>query len=120
MSAEGGSGKSEVNGRPGRATKEEREEMERRALAALHEHAHKPLMVSLPLVKAFALCAQLQLALRHPLNVGQSTEVAREFIALIREHALHFDPALAEAIDAGNDSRFDPVIGAATESEVGG
>lgn len=57
-----------------------------------------PIPLALSPSSAFCLIAQLQLALRHPANVGQSAEVSQEFIHKLRRH---LPDELQPLIDAG-------------------
>jgi hypothetical protein len=66
------------------------------------------IQLELDLTSALALCANLQLALRHPLNAGPSSKIARQiiddFYLGLKERGF---TAHAEALQAGDDPSYD-------------
>lgn len=67
--------------------------------------------LNITLATGLSLCAMLQLALRHPGDLGEAGEAAREIVDIIREGVGRSGfPVTAEAIalgkDSANDERF--------------
>jgi hypothetical protein len=73
--------------------------------AQFHERG-EPVILRLDWLEAWTLLGQLQLALRHPMNVGPSAVVARQLIATLKQRVAT-TPALAEVARRGDDRRFD-------------
>ena len=63
-----------------------------------------PLRVELSALEAVSIVGQLQLALRHPANRGETTKIARRFIEQIRRQV---PEGLQRNIDAGFNPEFD-------------
>ncbi|HEY9749440.1 MAG TPA: hypothetical protein V6C63_12210 [Allocoleopsis sp.] len=56
---------------------------------------------------AFALVGQLQLALRHPLNQGASSELVKRVAQELQAKLADIDPAIAQALNQGWDESLD-------------
>ena len=70
------------------------------------EAQHPTVVLELPLVDAWMLIGELQLALRHPKNRGRSRDVAeRVKDLLVRKIAT--TPTLARVAAMGDDPQFD-------------
>jgi hypothetical protein len=76
--------------------------------AARADAAGFKIQFELDLASALSLCGNLQLALRHPLNIGTSSEIARRIIDDLRTglKTSGFD-AHAEMIELGDDPGYD-------------
>jgi hypothetical protein len=66
----------------------------------------QPIMIMLTKLQAWALFAQIQLALRHPANKGPTSDVVRH-IAVVLEKEVAKTPAMAELARRGWDKRYD-------------
>jgi hypothetical protein len=67
---------------------------------------HPVIRVDIPIREAFSLIAELQIALRHPRNVGQARDVARRLKDGLAS-AFTTCPALSRAIQMGDNPHFD-------------
>jgi hypothetical protein len=63
-----------------------------------------PVKLELSALEAVAIVGQIQLALRHPANRGESTKIARAFIEEVRRQV---PEGLQRNIDAGFNPKFD-------------
>lgn len=79
---------------------------EKELVDAALRHRETTVLISLTAVSAIDLVAQLQLALRHPRNVGLSAEAARQFVDGLVAHLERIDPAFAY-LRRGDDPAFD-------------
>lgn len=73
---------------------------------ALAERKGTTVILELTALEAWTLLATIQLALRHPLNVGGTSRIARELATLL-ERAVATTPALAEVARRGWDPHYD-------------
>jgi hypothetical protein len=64
------------------------------------ELSRPPVLLTLPLSEAFMLLAQLQLALRHPLNHGSGSKWARH-VAKHLQKLLSVSPAMSAIAERG-------------------
>ena len=65
-----------------------------------------PVVLELDLLQAWVLFSQLQVALRHPKNVGEARRIAHA-IASELEKKLPMGPAMAEVAKRGWDPQYD-------------
>ncbi|MGL5809720.1 MAG: hypothetical protein ACRCYQ_07240 [Nocardioides sp.] len=63
-------------------------------------------MASTP-ARLYILISQIQLALRHPNNVGTSAEIAREIALNMTEAVCHYVPEARESIEQGWNPAYD-------------
>ena len=70
------------------------------------EAQHPTVVLELPLVDAWMLIGELQLALRHPENTGPSRDVAARVKELL-VRTIATTPSLARVAAMGDDPRFD-------------
>lgn len=70
-------------------------------IAAIAEHGEKRVMIEVNVELTMFLLTNLQLALRHPGNVGASANAVRDFVAALEQGIGAFDPALAKMVAQG-------------------
>lgn len=63
--------------------------------------------LTIGIVEAFILLSQLQLSLRHPMNIGRSAEIAKHIAHSLTELILSCEPQLAGVIEMGWNPDFD-------------
>ncbi len=88
------------------AEKAERDAVSERAVAAL-ESWDRPILLSFDITTTIALIGQLQLAFRHPSNVGPSRQMLEQ---ATRELIEQIDPSKGDIykfLSMGFDERFD-------------
>jgi hypothetical protein len=87
------------------------EDLARRCVAELEQREGVPFMVVLHLGAVIPLIANLQVALRHPLNPEATAAIARAMIdGLIRQLREANCPAHAELALLGNNPEYDQPI----------
>lgn len=75
---------------------------------AIQSHQAVSIPLDLGVYEAYALVAQLQLALRHPGNAGESADCARQFAQALQAYlGREIDPVLAESLEYGWHPEFD-------------
>lgn len=80
----------------------------RRALNEAADRNQYFMHVEMDLASLMSICANVQLALRHPSNQGTTAELGRKFIASIKERLR--DDGLrhnADMLELGDDPEFD-------------
>jgi hypothetical protein len=66
-----------------------------------------PITLELDPIYLFVLVGTVQLALRHPGNRGQSSEMAREAAIAFQQRLGELDPTIAAALEQGWHPEFD-------------
>lgn len=67
------------------------------------------LKLEINLQEAWGVMAQLQLALRHPMNQGASAEIGKSFALLLQEK-VSITPVLEQVAEAGWNKEYDSYI----------
>lgn len=88
-------------------TAEEHEDLIAAYQQELKANLYRRIPIDLSVPTVIALTGQLQLALRHPLNTGPTTALARAFIQQLKNDLTGM-PTVQKVIDMGFDARFDP------------
>jgi len=89
----------------------EKDELVRRTTAECLDHGHVLIYLALDLSTALGTVAQLQLALRHPANVGVSAGHIRKMITgIIQDVQMSGLPATAALLRLGDNPAYDKVV----------
>lgn len=76
-------------------------------MEALHRNGSRSVSFDLDALSMIMLVGQVQLALRHPANRGESASFAQIFLRKAKQSLGAINPVFADLVDAGNDPSCD-------------
>jgi hypothetical protein len=89
-------------------TPEQLIQMQLEAIAAIHEiDMQGPTQLMTTFGEIYCVIAQLELALRHPENYGDSAHVARTFIQRVTQNMAHYAPVIKSAMAVASNPSLD-------------